>query len=190
MPHATSFCKYFCRAFIKKTLTNSYSLVYTEAMRTRLIWLSVVAALLSACTTVTDSYIKDVADLPIKSADAPHFDWQNSPLRANAMYVFYDANHRGQRTAMVGDYYYVSWYDAEPDKDTRLVMRYTQAATGVDVKAREVKFPAGRGKARSRKTEFFFTGADRKRKGDIMSWRVELYVDGKLKDSRQSYLWE
>ena len=28
------------------------------------------------------------------------------------------------------------------------------------------------------------------RKGDIMSWRVELYVDGQLKDARQSYLWQ
>lgn len=156
----------------------------------RLTWLSAAACLLAACAGVPQSRITDVADLPVKSTDVPALNWQNSPLRANAMYVFYDANTGGQRSAMVGDYYYVSWYDAEPDKAARLLMRYTQAGSGVDVKTREITLPAGRGKAGSRKSEFFFTGAERKAMGDVMSWRIELYVDGQLKDAEQSYLWE
>ncbi len=159
-------------------------------MRIRLAWLSVAAALLAACTGVNETRITDVADLPVKSHDVPSLEWKNSPLRANAMYVFHDANTRAQRKEMMGDYYYVDWYDAEPDKPVKLVMRYTQAATGIDVKSREVSLPAAREHAGSRQTEFFFTGKDRQLKGDIMSWRVELYVDGKLKDARQSYLWQ
>ncbi len=159
-------------------------------MRIRLTWLSVAAALLTACASVQETRITDIADLPVKSHEAPQFSWQNSPLRANAMYVFHDANTQRQRAALVGDYYYVNWDDAEPDKPARLVMRYTQAATGADVKEREVVLAAGRGEPASRKTEFFFNGEERKLKGDIMSWRIELYVDGELKDSRQSYLWE
>ena len=153
-------------------------------------WLSVAASFLVACTEMSDSCITEVADLPIKSHSAPDLDWKNSPLRANAMYVFHDANTTAQRKALVGDYYYVNWYDAEPDKPVRLVMYYTQAATGIDVKKREVTIPAGREKEGDRKAQFFFNGEDRQRKGDIMSWRMELYVGGKLKDARQSYLWQ
>ncbi len=159
-------------------------------MNIRLTWLSVAAALLTACSNVSDSHITDIADLPVKSAEAPPLNWQNSPLRANAMYVFYDANTHSQRKMMVGDYYYVRWYDAEPDKNARLVMRYTQAASGTKIKVREAKLAAGRGKAGTRKTEFFFAGKDRQRLGDIMSWRIELYVGDQLKDAKQSYLWQ
>ncbi|MBR5522323.1 MAG: hypothetical protein IKV82_02515 [Akkermansia sp.] len=159
-------------------------------MRIRLAWLSVAAALLAACTGVSDTRITDVADLPVKSPEVPSLEWKNSPLRANAMYVFHDANTNSQRKEMVGDYYYVNWDDAEPDKPVKLVMLYTQAGTGIDVKRREVSLPAGRERAASRQTEFFFNGPERQRKGDIMSWRVELYVDGQLKDARQSYLWQ
>lgn len=159
-------------------------------MKIRLTWLSVAAAFLTACAGVQETRITDVADLPVKSTTAPKLDWQNSPLRANAMYVFYDANTHKHRSTMVGDYYYVSWDDAEPDKPARILLRYTQAATGAAEQRREVTFPAGRGEPTSRKTEFFFNGEERQRKGDIMSWRLELYVDGVLKDARQSYLWE
>lgn len=159
-------------------------------MKIRLTWLSVAAAFLTACAGVQETRITDVADLPVKSTTAPQLNWQNSPLRANAMYVFHEANTQKQRASMVGDYYYVSWDDAEPDKPARLLLRYTQAATGAAEKCREVTFAAGRGEPSSRKTEFFFNGEERRRLGDIMSWRIELYVDGVLKDSRQSYLWE
>ncbi len=106
------------------------------------------------------------------------------------MYVFYDANTYSQRKLMVGDYYYVRWYDAAPDKAARIVMRYTQAASGIKQKVREIKLPAGRGEAGARKAEFFFAGKDRQRLGDIMSLRIELYVGDELKDARQSYLWK
>lgn len=189
MPDCKTIGKFFCPIQDKKALTNNLHVVYTWYMNLRLTWLSVVAAVLASCAGPSDSVITDIADLPIKSTIAPPLNWQNSPLRANALYVFYDAKVHSERNDMVGDYYYVNWYDAHPESPVRLVMRYTQAGTGNVVKMREVTLPAGRGSAGNRKTQFFFAGEERRRLGDVMSWRMELYVGGKLKDAKQSYLW-
>lgn len=151
--------------------------------------LSVVLSLVfPACTQVT--HITDISDLPVKSTSIPGSGWENSPLRAHALYVLYDANSPRSRENFVGDYYYVNWYDAEPQKAVKLVMRYTQARTTRQVLSREIVLSEPRSSAGSRKNRFAFNGNDHAKGGDILSWRIELYVDGELKDARQSYLWE
>lgn len=146
--------------------------------------------MLSACSGVRESYISEVADLPVKSTELPNMSWQSSPLRANVQYVFHTANSGREKALRVGDYYYVSWYDAEPEKPAKLVMHYTQAATGAKVHTREQELPAGRASRGKRKTPFFFAGEERRKLGDVMSWRIDLYSGGELRDSEQSYLWE
>jgi hypothetical protein len=69
-------------------------------------------------------------------------------------------------------------------------MRYTQAASGSDVQVEEKVYNQPRESAASHTERFFFIGDARRKKGDVLSWRMELYVDGKLVDSKQSYLWE
>ncbi len=152
--------------------------------------LATVAATLVSCQGTGTSRITSMADLPLKSTDLPDTSWQKAPLRTNAQYLLYGANTHRQKIARLGDYYYVNWYDADPTRPARLVMHYTQARTASKLFTRTIEYPAPREKAEGRKAEFFFNGEDRKRGGDILTWRVELYVGDDLVDSRQSYLWE
>lgn len=158
-------------------------------MKRRLLSLLLILALAS-CSVPKGSHIVDVADLPLKSASVPGMNWEQSPLRANARYLMYRANTKEQKKACIGDYYYVRWRDDEPHKPVRLVMKYTQSLTASAVQMRMVTYDEPRSACGTRKAEFFFTGEERARRGDILSWRLELYVDGVLKDTRQSYLWE
>ncbi len=148
------------------------------------------AVMLGACTSYDHSFIKDVADIPLKTIDEPDTDWFSSPLRSHAKYVLYGAESRREMEDCLGDYYFVTWYDAEPAKPAKLVMRYTQAATGAKELSTERTYPTARQEADSHTERFFFTGDERRSKGDVLTWRMELYVDGKLVDSKQSYLWE
>lgn len=149
------------------------------------------AVLTVSCTQVQTTCITDVADLPLKKTDLPDMgSWENAPLRANAQYVLFGANSNRERRNRLGDYYFVDWYDAEPQKPVRLVMRYTQAATGTKELTRTVEYKEPRAEAASHKEKFFFSGPERACRGDVMTWRMELYCGGKMVDSRQSYLWE
>lgn len=160
----------------------------------RTLQLSILAAIgslaLVSCQGPDKSYISNVADVPLKSSTLPSTSWEVSPLRSNATYLMYDARTRSQRAGRVGDYYYVRWYDAEPDKPVRLVMRYTQARTGSTVLTSEYVLAAPRASKGAQTHRFVFNGSVRKRMGDVLSWRIDLYVDGELRDSRQSYLWQ
>ncbi len=160
-------------------------------MRLRLL-LSAAAAVgmltLASCTQTT--CITSIADLPLKTTAVPPMSWQESPLRANTQYLLYGANTRKEKYDRLGDYYHVNWYDAEPTRPVKLVMQYTQALTASQILTRTIEHKEPRKSSGSRKEEFFFNGEERRKGGDILTWRIELYVDGKLVDSRQSYLWE
>lgn len=143
-----------------------------------------------SCSADRATHITEISDLPLRSAERPGISWAESPLRANANYVLHGAESHLQREARVGDYYFVSWYDAAPEEPVRLAMHYTQAKTASQILTRTEDLPAPRKGRAHRKAHFFFAGKERKEKGDILSWRIELYVGGKLVDARQSYLWE
>ena len=149
-----------------------------------------LACLLAACSQVQTTRITGLTDLPLKSATVPEWDWEKAPLRANARYAMYKAHTPGERKARLGDYYYLDWYDAEPQQPVKIVMRYTQALTGAAVLTRTVELNAPRANAGSRQTQFFFSGPERAKGGDIMTWRIDLYCNGRPVDHRQSYLWE
>lgn len=154
-------------------------------------WISLCLAslLLTACQQQV-VHITAVADLPLKDTEAPAFEWQSAPLRANAQYILCEANSQRERENLLGDYYFLRWYDAEPQKPVRIVMKYTQAKTGPEVLERVIEYREPRESRKERREKLFFSGPERAEKGDILSWRMELYCDGVLKDSRQSYLWE
>lgn len=144
----------------------------------------------TACQSVEHSYITSVADVPLKDLSTPPTSWESSPLRANTLYLLYGAKSDAEAQNRVGDYYYVRWYDAEPDKPIRLVMSYTQARMGSTVLTAQHEIKEPRSNEGTRMYRFAFNGPVRKKLGDVLSWRVELYVDGQLRDSRQSYLWQ
>ncbi len=149
---------------------------------------AIAATALVSCSS--PSHITGIADLPLKTPAIPGTEWQQSPLRANAKYLLFNANSKKAKLARVGDYYYVNWHDGSPALPSKLVMRYTQARTASQELTRSIDYPAPRKGTGTVKAEFFFNGKERKLGGDILTWRIELYVDGKLVDSRQSYLWE
>lgn len=159
-------------------------------MRTCHVLSALVAVLSASCSQVQTSHITDMVDLPLKTTALPNDRWQESPLRANAQYVLYGANSSKERQLRLGDYYFLSWYDAEPRKPVRVEMLYTQALTGADVLSRVVEYNEPRESAGSRKERFYFSGPERAKRGDVMTWKVNLYSDGQLVDSLQSYLWE
>lgn len=165
-------------------------MVLNNGMRISLSILASVCLAAVSCTQVQTTRITDMADLPLKTTNLPGEDWKNAPLRANAQFVLYGANTDAERELRKGDYYFLRWYDAEPQKPVRLVMHYTQALTGADVLTRTVEYKEPREDAGSRREQFFFSGEERARRGDVMTWKVELYSDGKLVDTLQSYLWE
>lgn len=154
------------------------------------VFATAAVAMFSSCTTYDRTCIIEVSDLPLKSVDEPSRAWEAAPLRANAMYVLHGAESNKARRDRIGDYYFVNWYDAQPTRPVKLVMHYTQAATGAKVLSSTIEYSAARRSAGRRTDRFFFAGEERKKRGDIMTWRMELYVDGKVVDSQQSYLWE
>ena len=145
--------------------------------------------LLVACQTQS-SRITNVADVPLKSTSRPSMSWAWSPLRANASYLMYGTQSKAQARERLGDYYYVRWYDAEPEKPMRLVMYYTQALTGSTVLTAEHELKDARSSAGVRMCRFAFNGKVRKKMGDVLSWKIDLYVGDELRDSRHSYLWQ
>jgi hypothetical protein len=142
----------------------------------------------TACQSVEHSYITGVADVPLKDLSTPPSSWESSPLRANTLYLLHGANSNAEARNRVGDYYYVRWYDAEPNKQAKLVMRYTQALTASEELRAEQVFDAPR-ESGAKMHRFEFNGPERAKRGDVLSWRVELYVDGELRDAHNSYLW-
>lgn len=142
----------------------------------------------AACSS--HSYLIDVADLPLKEMETYSMDWQVSPLRAHAQYILFGAQSSRERKERLGDYYFVNWYDAEKTRPVRLEMLYTQGLTTSQVLSRTLEFKEPRRWSGSRKSFFFFNGKERARRGDVLTWRINLYVDGKLVDSKRSYLWE
>lgn len=165
-------------------------MVLNRDMRIRHVFSALAVLLLASCSQVQNTHIVGMVDLPIKSTTLPEVGWQEAPLRANAQYVFYGANSDRECAERLGDYYFLSWYDAEPQKPVKIEMLYTQALTGSEVLTRVVEYKDPREESASRKEKFHFSGPERAKRGDVMTWKVNLYVDGKVVDSLQSYLWE
>lgn len=174
----------------RNCIDKSARMVLNRNMRTRLFLSALAVSLLAASCQVQSTHITDMVDLPLKTTDLPNERWQEAPLRANAQYVLYGANTNKERKLRIGDYYFLSWYDAEPQKPVKIELLYTQALTGADVLTRVVEYKEPRESAGSRKEKFLFSGPERAKRGDVMTWKVNLYVDGRIVDSLQSYLWE
>ena len=153
--------------------------------------LTVACMLVSvACQSVERSYITGVADVPLKTLAGHSTALEVSPLRAHSRYLLYRANTSKERVARMGDYYYVRWFDAEPDKPMKLVMQYTQARTGSAVLTAEYEVKEPRKSKEHHMYRFAYNGDVRRQLGDILSWRIDLYSDGQLRDTRKSYLWQ
>ncbi len=149
-----------------------------------------LSLLLSACTSYDKTQLLGVVEYSVKTTKSYDSSWHNSSLRVNSRYIFYSANSSKEKKALLGDYYFVSWYDKDPSQDVTVQMYYTQSASGSTVLSRTQTAKAPRRGTGSQKMEFFFNGEERAKRGDVLSWKVDIYVGNELVDSKQSYLWQ
>lgn len=176
-------------AALRNGVDKTRRLVLNRCMSKRLLISALLClSFLASCSQTVR--ICEVSDLPVKSTVLPTMEWEVSPLRANAQYIFHGARSSKEMKNRVGDYYFLEWYDAEPQQPVRLVMYYTQALTGSVVQSRVVEYKEPRESSGYRKERFFFSGPERQKNGDVLSWRMELYCGDKLVDYRQSYMWD
>lgn len=146
-----------------------------------------ILCMASIVSCISTSHINEVMDIPLKSTERP--GWETGLLRANASYMLFGATEYKDRTDRLGDYYFVTWTDRQPELPARLIFQYTQARTGSRIQERVIEYPAGRERT-VRHENFAFNGAKRRADGDILTWKLSLEVDGKIVDSQQSFLWE
>lgn len=140
---------------------------------------------LSSCSH--ESKIERVRDVPIKSVAIPAFE--TGLHRAQITYVMRGALTHEEMEARLGEYYYVTWYDAHPELPAQLVMRCQTGETGATVHTKTINMPAPRKSGGSQKTVFSFIGDEYKKLGSLLTWRVDLKVNGKIVSTKRSFLW-
>ena len=112
-----------------------------------------------------------------------------SVVSSQATFLLYGAVSNKERVQRQGQYYFVTWYDADPDQAVTLVMMYRQGKTGSRILTKSISYPAGR-KGGTQSPVFEFIGDDAKENGQILAWKLLLKdQNGKTLSERHSYLW-
>lgn len=133
------------------------------------------------------SRIEHVREVPLKTTALPAEDV--GMHRSQATYLLYGAVSSKQRAQRLGQYYFITWYDAHPEQPATLVMMYRQGKTGSRILTKSVFYPAGR-KGGTQTPVFEFVGDDARDNGQILAWKLVLKnQNGKTLSERHSYLW-
>lgn len=140
--------------------------------------------LLVSCTTETR--LESVREVPIKSAALTGFE--TGLMWAQITYIMYGARTSAERRERMGQYYYVTWSDANPDLPAKLVFDYQQSNTGSKVYTKTIELPAGRSGGEE-KNVFTIIGDEYFDKGPVLTWKTRLFIDDRLVSTRKSYLW-
>lgn len=134
------------------------------------------------------SRIEYIREVPLKTTTLPAEDV--GMHRSQTTYLLHGAVSHRQRLQRLGQYYFVTWYDAEPDQPATLVMMYRQGKSGSKVLTKSISYPAGR-KGGTQTPVFEFIGDEAKTKGYILAWKLILKDHrGKTVSERHSYLWD
>ncbi|WP_302014322.1 hypothetical protein [uncultured Akkermansia sp.] len=133
------------------------------------------------------SRIEYVREVPLKTTVVPAEDV--GMHRSQATYLLHGAVSQKERLQRLGQYYFVTWHDANPEQPATLVMMYRQGKTGSTVLTKSISYPAGR-KGGTQTPVFKFTGDEAKEKGEILAWKLLLKDHhGKTISESHSYLW-
>ena len=123
------------------------------------------------------SRIEHVREVPLKTTVVPAED------------VGMHLTSQQQRLQRLGQYYFVTWNDANPEQAATLVMIYRQGKTGSTVLTKSISYPAGR-KGGTQNSVFEFIGDEAREKGEVLAWKLVLKDNrGKTISERHSYLW-
>ena len=121
------------------------------------------------------SRIEHVREVPLKTTVVPAEDV--GMHRTQATYLLHGAVSQQQRLQRLGQYYFVTWNDANPEQAATLVM------------TKSISYPAGR-KGGTQNSVFEFIGDEAREKGEILAWKLVLKDNrGKTISERHSYLW-
>lgn len=131
--------------------------------------------------------ILDVREVPLKQIQRPADNTGMHRIQSN--YLLYGAVSREDRKNRLGQYYFVTWQDSDPEKELSLVMQYRQGKSGSKILSKSVHYPSGRS-AGEKTPVFEFIGDEVKNHGKVLSWRIQLQdAKGTTISSRQSFLW-
>lgn len=125
------------------------------------------------------SRIEHVREVPLKTTVVPAEDV--GMHRTQATYLLHGAVSQQQRLQRLGQYYFVTWNDANPEQAATLVMMYRQGKTGSTVLTKSISYPAGR-KGGTQNSVFEFIGDEAREKGG--SPRMELGPEGQPQAKR------
>lgn len=146
--------------------------------------MAVLLTLMSSCANRPE--IKRVREVPLNDTGSPSFE--TGLHRAQTTYLMRGALTAREREARLGQYYFVTWHDAEPGKGAELVMSYQQSATGSKVLHKKIGYQPGRSSG-TRKDIFRFIGDEHVALGDVLAWRIDLKVGDKVASTKKSFLW-
>ena len=128
------------------------------------------------------SRIEHVREVPLKTTVVPAED-----VGTQATYLLHGAVSQQQRLQRLGQYYFVTWNDANPEQAATLVMMYRQGKTGSTVLTKSISYPAGR-KGGTQNSVFEFIGDEAREKGEVLAWKLVLKDNrGKTISKRHSY---
>lgn len=156
---------------------------------------AIITPLLFSCAVQT-SHIEHVTEIPLKTTSIPAEDV--GMHRSQSTFLLHGAVSHEQRLQRLGQYYFVTWYDAMPDKPAKLILLYRQGTTGSKILSKSISYPAGRDGGIQRPV-FEFTGDEAHKynkdgasiKGQILAWKLMLVDEhGKTISERHSYLWD
>jgi len=136
-----------------------------------------------------DGGVLDVNSFHLRNTE--DLDDNYGMIRAEQMRVLHGAVTREERQDRLGQYYKVRWDTRSVPNvkigRTEVVFKYHQAATASKVLEQRVAYGAGGEKGIA---DFEIRGENYFNGGRVLSWKIELQRDGRVLDSRQSYMWE
>ncbi len=156
-------------------------------MKSALIFASVGAGILLCSCAEQVTRINYVREVPLKSTVTPGMD--TGFHRAQSSYLLHGAYSQEMRKERLGQYYYVTWYDADPTRPLTLTMQYRQGKTGSKTLSKTITLSPGRDGG-EQTAMFTFIGAEARDKGPVMAWKTQLKdKNGKVLSEQRSFLW-
>lgn len=110
----------------------------------------------------------------------------NPMVRNEKLRRLYGAVGVEERKARLGQYYTILW-KGEAGSGKEILFEYLQGKSGSRVKSMRRELAAAESSGRE---EFAMIGDDYFEKGRVLAWKASLLEDGRVTETRQSYLWE
>lgn len=142
-------------------------------------------AILPACSSAPEEGFTKVKifrlnpDRPINAVDPS--------IRFEQQHHLFGAVSHDEREARRGTYFTFFWRTRDISKPVKVRLDYLQAATGFEVKSKEVEVTDVK---RSNITKFEVTGEEYRVAGPVLAWRAVLTQDGKELAEKRSAMWK